>query len=311
MKLLYNLGIRLTGFMIFILCLSGMIATILLSIAKNIKDISNITIGDVAYIFTVCFVGLSIFSANCYITSIKKHYQAHYNKILFLRTGLLIFMVYNNYQFFINNMNITTVIDKTMYFILCVLIDFGIITLLPFALDRMLLNFTEEKQTTTNIFKMLAYNLLFTTKIKIEQQYKQNLKMLETLEAQTTKGKNEKIEVLEVSKKPNLKLLEGGKNLYPQMTQDDIENENTENIDITEIEDMQDAVSANDLRFVKDIILKNKNDDNSILSVSEIEKLTGLTKRQVQACKRQLEKNMVIKTIGNKTYVLEVVNENQ
>jgi hypothetical protein len=75
-------------------------------------------------------------------------------------------------------------------------------------------------------------------------------------------------------------------------------NSNTEN------ENNQDIVSANDVEVVKNAILNYKTGNQSP-SLTKLEELTGLSKRTIQAAKRQLEKEKIIKTNGNKTFVLE------
>jgi len=302
-----NLGVRITGFLIFLLCLTGVVATILLSISHNVKDVDKIGLPQIAYIFTVIFSGLSIFSANCFISKIKTHYRNHYSKILLLRAGLLVFMVYNNYGFFLAELNITTNIDKVMYFILCVLLDFGIITLLPFSFDRMLLNYSFSKEKLNNnsiidIAKMYFLNKFFPITQKIKHEYNNNLNSLidNSLE----------VEVKEIKEKPKLRVLnyrttlrlENKKNGSDICGVNDSKESNY-NSD-TESKRNDDFVSVNDLEIVRNAILNNQNENNIAPSLSDLEKLTELPKRTIQAAKRELDKEGIIKTEGNKTFVV-------
>jgi hypothetical protein len=323
-----NLGVRVTGFLIFLLSLTGMIATILLSIAKNITDLSNITLANLAYIFTVCFAGLAIFSANCYITAIRKQYYSHYNKIVFLRTGLLVFMVYNNYHFFMANMQISTTIDKAMYFILCVLIDFGIITLLPFAFDRMLLNYTYKNTRDDDIstISKLVNILFFRWKLKIDLQYQKNLQIMNNpvIDIDNQIKVKEVVEEKQIESK--LKLLKFPVSSIEQNTEDNSITENTEikhntqsknesTLVLTkttenendyendsEIEDTSTLCSTKDLEIVKNAIFENMI-GNVSPSIPRLTELTGLKRHVIQLARTQLKKEGLLSTLKTKTYI--------
>jgi hypothetical protein len=49
---------------------------------------------------------------------------------------------------------------------------------------------------------------------------------------------------------------------------------------------------------------ENQNENNIAPSLSDLEKLTELPKRTIQAAKRELDKEGFIKTEGNKTFVV-------
>jgi hypothetical protein len=110
-------------------------------------------------------------------------------------------------------------------------------------------------------------------------------------------GQNEEIENTEI------KQIENKEIDYESLGANDLEkvcdyNSNEEN------ENNQDIVSANDVEIVKNAILNYKTGNQSP-SLTKLEELTGLSKRTIQAAKRQLEKEKIIKTNGNKTFVLE------
>jgi len=294
---IYNLGIRLTGLLIFLLCLLGLVTTTLLSISGSIKDFNNLTLPELALIFTISFSALTIFVASCFLTRIKTHYYSHYNKIVILRTGLLVVMIYNNFHFFLKVMIDSSLSDKIIYFILCFLVDFSTMTLLPFAFDRMLLNYTVKKQVTRkltdNILKMFLFNLTFKPFSKIKKEYEENLKLLNSVKDKET------IKVME--EKPDIKLIEEKASNSVKDKETEEQSENTED---EKVKNVSDFVQDKDIRLLKDVITNFK-DENICPPVRALVDLTGLKKQQILDIKKILEKRGFIKTDGNITYVME------
>ena len=294
---IYNLGIRLTGLLIFLLCLLGLVTTTLLSISGSIKDFNNLTLPELALIFTISFSDLTIFVASCFLTRIKTHYYSHYNKIVILRTGLLVVMIYNNFHFFLKVMIDSSLSDKIIYFILCFLVDFSTMTLLPFAFDRMLLNYTVKKQVTRkltdNILKMFLFNLTFKPFSKIKKEYEENLKLLNSVKDKET------IKVME--EKPDIKLIEEKASNSVKDKETDEQSENTED---EKVKNVSDFVQDKDIRLLKEAITSFK-DGNICPPVRALVDLTGLKKQQILDIKKILEKRGFIKTDGNITYVME------
>jgi hypothetical protein len=72
----------------------------------------------------------------------------------------------------------------------------------------------------------------------------------------------------------------------------------------TEAKRTDDFVRVSDLEIVKNAILNNQNENNIAPSLSELEKLTELPKRTIQAAKRELDREGIIKTEGNKTFII-------
>jgi len=293
----YNLGTILTGIFIFLLCLLGLITTTLLSISGSIRDFNNLTLPEIALIFTISFSSLTIFTASCFLTKIKTHYYSHYNKIILLRTGLLVVMIYNNFHFFLKAMIDSSLSDKIIYFILCFLVDFSTMTLLPFAFDRIFLNFTVKKVSinpiTDNLFKMFLFNLTFKHINKIKNDYQNNLKLSNFV------WDKETIKIME--EKPDMKLLTEKPATFDQDKDTEQISVNNEKVDSKNISDF---VPDKDVDLVKSAITSYK-DGNLSPSTSALENLTGLTKNKITAIKKILEKSGFIKTDGTKTFVME------
>jgi hypothetical protein len=104
-------------------------------------------------------------------------------------------------------------------------------------------------------------------------------------------------------KKIELKQDEEEKNICDSIGTNDTENDFNYNGN-TEKENTYDIVSANDIEVVKNAII-NHRIGNIAPSLTKLEEFTGLQRRTIQACKRELEKENIIKTNGNKTFVLE------
>jgi predicted transcriptional regulator len=109
-------------------------------------------------------------------------------------------------------------------------------------------------------------------------------------------GQNEKIENKEIKQIENTKID------YDSLSANDLENVCDYNSNL-ENENIYEAVSANDLEIIKKAIMNHKIGDIAP-SLTKLEEFTGMQKRKIQACKRELEKENFIKTNGNKTYVL-------
>lgn len=123
---------------------------------------------------------------------------------------------------------------------------------------------------------------------------KQNFKLLNFGKDRDIKNeKNEKSEI---------KQIENTKIDYDSLSANDLENVCDYNSNL-ENENIYEAVSANDLEIIKKAILNHKIGDIAP-SLTKLEEFTGMQKRKIQACKRELEKENFIKTNGNKTYVL-------
>jgi hypothetical protein len=123
--------------------------------------------------------------------------------------------------------------------------------------------------------------------------------------------KQDNVKVIDITEKPKLKLLKNP-----------VRANKTEKKEIKEIEYMQDSenedtcdsvrASKEEIEIVRKAIL-NHRIDNISPSLNKLVELTDLPKKVVQDCKRQLEKEKLIKTNGNKTYILggaEVENIN-
>lgn len=115
--------------------------------------------------------------------------------------------------------------------------------------------------------------------------------------------KKDDIKVTDITEKPKLKLLKSSV-IANNETEDkikeleynqDLENKNT-----------SDSVLANkeEIELVRNAMLKHKM-GNIAPSIPKIMEFTGLSKKVIQDCKRQLEIEKKIKTNGNKTFVLE------
>jgi len=106
----------------------------------------------------------------------------------------------------------------------------------------------------------------------------------------------------EKNEKSEIKQIENTKIDYDSLSANDLENVCDYNSNL-ENENIYEAVSANDLEIIKKAILNHKIGDIAP-SLTKLEEFTGIQKRKIQACKRELEKENFIKTNGNKTYVL-------
>ena len=197
-----------------------------------------------------------------------------------------------------------------MYFILCILIDFGIITLLPFSFDRMLLNYTYKKVSNEdiNIVRKFINILFFKWKMKIELQYQQNLKLEQklnidkTIDVQEIEVNEIKEEQQQIQLKPELKLLKFPEILSEQKVEETKQIENSENITNNENEGIDNLCSNKDLEKVRNIIWDYKDVDVAP-SVNALIELTGLSRKTIQAAKKMLEKEGFITTKGTTTFV--------
>lgn len=126
-------------------------------------------------------------------------------------------------------------------------------------------------------------------------EIKPKLKLLKSDSDRISKNeKNEESEIKQIeTQKNNLESLGANETEIVCDYNSDSENEN-----------ICDSVRANETEIVKNAILNFKTGNQSP-SLTKLEELTGLPKKTIQAAKRQLEKEKIIKTNGNKTFVLE------
>jgi hypothetical protein len=106
-----------------------------------------------------------------------------------------------------------------------------------------------------------------------------------------------------VEMKTKLKLLKPGM----AKVSETFENEKEEIKQIDTQKNNYYSVSANDIEIVKNAILNYRIGDIAP-SLQKLQEFTGLQKRTIQACKKELEHINFIKTNGNKTYVLGGIN---
>jgi hypothetical protein len=191
------------------------------------------------------------------------------------------------------NMQISTTIDKAMYFILCVLIDFGIITLLPFAFDRMLLNYTYKNTRDDDISTVskLVNILFFKWKMKIDLQYQRNLQIMNNPVIDTAN----KIQVSEIVEE-NPSNFDQGKDTIKELTYRQDSN----------IKEPLRLIQGKDVLKLKTAILNYK-DENICPPVAALEQLTGFTKNRIYALKKVLENEGFIETVNKQTIVKEGV----
>lgn len=139
---------------------------------------------------------------------------------------------------------------------------------------------------------------------KIVGQDGNNIKVVETKpKLKLLKSDTAKCSENLQNEKAEIKQIENKEIDCDSLSANDLENVCDYNSD-TKKENIYDIVSANDLEIVKNAILNHKTGNQSP-SLTKLEELTGLPKRTIQAAKRQLEKEKIIKTNGNKTFVLE------
>jgi len=135
-------------------------------------------------------------------------------------------------------------------------------------------------------------------------------RLIDNLHKKVVGTKEEEIKVKEIKDKPSLKVLKQSATLRLENKKNGSDfvrvndsKESNYNSD-TESKRNDDFVSANDLKIVKNAIIENQNENNIAPSLSELEKVTELPKRTIQAAKRELDKEGIIKTEGNKTFVV-------
>jgi hypothetical protein len=210
-----HFGLRITGLLLFLLAIIGLIATTLLSISGGANDYTNINklangqIKDYLGIFKLSgfvmgtvFIQLMIFAVSSIESFIKIKFCRHYIKVLLLQYGLLIVSIYYNYMFFGHN--------SMIKLLLCILLDLSVIKLVSLAMDLMTLNYTlaNKKESTNNILKMWLDNKLFGLKNEITQTYNSNNKLEKLIESDL------EIEVLESDLEiEDQKLLETGEDI--------------------------------------------------------------------------------------------------
>jgi hypothetical protein len=203
-----HFGLRITGLLLFLLAIIGLIATTLLSISGGANDYTNINklangqIKDYLGIFKLLgfvmgtvFIQLMIFAASSIESFIKNKFYRHYIKVLLLQYGLLIVSIYYNYMFFGHN--------SMIKLLLCILLDLAVIKLVSLAMDLLTLNYTlaNKKDEAKNIFRMWIDNKLFGLKNEIIQTYNSNNNLdlkeevkVEVLESEYKVGTSENIE---------------------------------------------------------------------------------------------------------------------
>jgi hypothetical protein len=192
-----HFGLRITGLLLFLLAIIGLIATTLLSISGGASEYTNINklfngqIKDYLGVFRLSgfivgtiFIQLMIFAVSSIESFIKIKFCRHYIKVLLLQYGLLIVSIYYNYMFFGHN--------SMIKLLLCILLDLAVIKLVSLSMDLMTLNYSlaNKKESTNSIFKMWIDNKLFGLKNEIIQTYNSNNKL-------DLKNDNTDIEVLE------------------------------------------------------------------------------------------------------------------
>lgn len=184
MKVFNNFGLRLTGVLLFLLAIIGLIATTTLSISGGANDYTNLNslfksgLNDYLGLFKLSgfivgtiFIQLMIFAVSAIETFIKIKFSRHYSKVLFLQYGLLVVSIYYNNKFFGSN--------SLIKLLLCILLDLSVIKLVSLSMDLITLNYTvptanKKKLETNNILKMWLDNKLFNLKSEIVQTYNQN-----------------------------------------------------------------------------------------------------------------------------------------
>jgi hypothetical protein len=197
---LKHFGLRITGLLLFLLAIIGLIATTLLSISGGANDYTNINklangqIKDYLGVFRLSgfvigtvFIQLMIFAVSSIESFIKIKFCRHYIKVLLLQYGLLIVSIYYNYMFFGHN--------SMIKLLLCILLDLAVIKLVSLSMDLLTLNYSlaNKKDETKNIFRMWIDNKLFGLKNEIIQTYNSN----NNFEKLDLKNDNTEIEVLE------------------------------------------------------------------------------------------------------------------
>ncbi|MDD5589419.1 MAG: hypothetical protein PHP92_05165 [Candidatus Nanoarchaeia archaeon] len=143
----------------------------------------------------------------------------------------------------------------------------------------------------------------------VGEQTKENIKVVEMKpKLKLLKSGMAKITEDFENEKEEIKQIETRKNNHNSTGANETENDSNYNND-SELENIQDIVSANDLEIVKNAISNHKVGDIAP-SLQKLQEFTGLQKRTIQACKKELERINFIKTNGNKTYVLGgIINE--
>lgn len=211
-----NLGLRITGLLLFLLAILGLLATITLSISGGANDYTNINTlsktNDLnglfklsGFIIATVFIQLMIFTVSSIQTYVKNKFNIHFKMILFLQYGLLIVSIYYNNKFFGAN--------SIIKLLLCILLDLSVIKLVSLSIDLITLNFTLCKTKTDNILKMFINNLFFKKVANIKNIYEVNHNL--NLAENKIESSNELKEVLpiknEAKKTSNTSKIESSK----------------------------------------------------------------------------------------------------
>jgi hypothetical protein len=193
-------SVKLSGVLLYLISIIGLIATTSLSVAGGIDRYSGIA--RTAFIISICFVQLVIFTVSAKDTIIRKQFNVHYAKFKLLQAGLLMVSVYYSYEFYIKHIdNPSSIVGIAVTILLCCLVDFSTIALVSLAFDKRMLNYTEpDNIETRNLLYMLFYNKIFGIRLKAFRSYKTNV---ETIKAEVETGSNNP-EILEPIRTENV-----------------------------------------------------------------------------------------------------------
>lgn len=151
------------GRLLWLLSFVGLVATTSLSIFGGYTYYKGGSI--VAFIISIIFIQVSIFTISCLSSVIKQNFTQHYKILIFFQIALLIVSIKYNWDFFANHDFFT--------FILVITLDIINIKFIHLSYDLRHLIFF-ERVNKTNYFDMFKHNLFFSIKKQIYLKYNQN-----------------------------------------------------------------------------------------------------------------------------------------
>jgi hypothetical protein len=278
-----KIGLRITGFLIILLAIIGLIATTLLSISGGAEDYINVNkflsnqnedlnglMKISGFIITTIFIQLMIFTVSAIKTFIYLKFNRHSFTTTMLQNGLLIISVYYNYNFFGN--------DGIIKLLLCALLDISVMKLVSLGIDLITLNYSHVNQNENiGFLKMIIYNLTAKYKMNALRKFNYNKAQINSLmEKDSEEIKSEKVEAV----KPQESIL-----LLEKNTEDKTDNKNIEKEELI------------------NVIYDNLKDDNICPSVSFLKENSNLNDSKINALKKELRNAGVLTTENRKTIV--------
>jgi hypothetical protein len=267
--------IKRSGFLLYLLSFLGLVATTSLSLAGGYKFYIQDSFKLRAFFASIIFIELMFFVVSTYETTIEKRFNKHYITVKSLQLGLLIVSIYYNYNFFAS--------DNLITFLMCILLDLGVIKFVSLAYDQRTLNYTFKANISDDLSLLQLLFFVITAKPKIKLLRKYNFYSQQLLKIKQAYENN---------------------SFEPLIERDmsDLENKSADKMRVVKNENNKISVIEKDTKELINVIFDNQK-DFVCPSITFLTENTSLSRPQVNRVKSKLAELGILTTRGTETTI--------